>query len=136
MRIFRICDRDADGFLSDDELREFQSKVFGKDLQLQHITAFKDVLIAECEDYDETMAMKGVNFEAFKTFQKIIIRKLKMEVSWQILRHFGYDNNLELKESLWSQDSCLSDQEIKTARSFELTKGASDFLAGLYKQYQ
>jgi hypothetical protein len=70
--------------------------VFGKDLQRNHVTAFKEVLVAECEDYDEAMAIKGVTFEAFKTFQKIIIRKLKMETSWQILRFFGYDNSLKL----------------------------------------
>jgi len=28
--------------------------VFKKDLQINHITAFKEVLVAECEDYDET----------------------------------------------------------------------------------
>jgi hypothetical protein len=70
--------------------------VFGKDLQRNHVTAFKEVLVAECEDYDETMAIKGITFEAFKTFQKIIIRKLKMETSWQILRFYGYDNSLKL----------------------------------------
>lgn len=59
-------------------------------------------MMAECEDFEETHAIIGINFEAFKTFQKILIRKLKMEVSWQILRFFGYDNNLELKESLWN----------------------------------
>jgi mitochondrial Rho GTPase 1 len=32
LRIFRICDKDGDGFLSDDELRDFQSVIFGKDL--------------------------------------------------------------------------------------------------------
>lgn len=32
LRIFRICDKDKDGFLSDDELKDFQLVVFGKDL--------------------------------------------------------------------------------------------------------
>ena len=40
--------------MSDDELKEFQLAVFKKDLQRNHITAFKEVLVAECEDYDES----------------------------------------------------------------------------------
>jgi hypothetical protein len=54
----------------------------------------KEVLVAECDDYDEQTAEKGVNFAAFKTFQKILIRKLKMEICWCVLRFFGYDNSL------------------------------------------
>lgn len=105
LRIFRMSDKDGDGIWSDDELKDFQLVVFKKDLQKNHITAFKEVLVAECEDYDEAQAMKGVNFEAFKTFQRILIRKLKMEICWQILRFFGYDNNLQIRQSLWDDNT-------------------------------
>lgn len=60
----------------------------------------KDVLVRECEDFDEAQALKGITFEAFKTFNKILIRKLKMEICWKILRHYGYDDNLSLEQSL------------------------------------
>ena len=40
--------------------------------------------------------MKGINFYAFKAFQKILIKKLKMEICWTILRYFGYDNDLRI----------------------------------------
>ena len=53
MRIFRICDKDQDGFLNDYELCEFQTYVFKAELQKKHITALKEVLIHDCEDYDE-----------------------------------------------------------------------------------
>lgn len=53
-RIFRVCDKDADGFMNDEELREFQLAIFKKDLQKNHITAFKEVMVAECEDFDES----------------------------------------------------------------------------------
>lgn len=53
LRIFRMSDKDGDGMLSDEELKDFQLTVFKKDLQRNHITAFKEVLVAECEDYDE-----------------------------------------------------------------------------------
>lgn len=135
LRVFRICDLDGDGYISDDELREFQYRVFQKDLQRQHITAFKEVLIAECEDFDETMAVKGITFEAFKAFQRIIIRKLKMDISWQILRSFGYNDNLELCEEIWN-DHTVPQNELDSARSFELTTGATDFLAGLHRRFE
>jgi len=32
LRIFRICDKDGDGLLSDEELKDFQQIVFKKDL--------------------------------------------------------------------------------------------------------
>lgn len=48
-----MSDKDGDGILSDEELKDFQLTVFKKDLQRNHITAFKEVLVAECEDYDE-----------------------------------------------------------------------------------
>jgi Ras family protein T1 len=71
-RIFRILDRDNDGYLSDEELAEFQADVFGEKLQRNHITAFKEVLLSECENagivYDEAQAQKGITFEAFKAF--------------------------------------------------------------------
>lgn len=68
LRIFRICDKDGDGYLSDNELRDFQQVVFKKDLKQHHITAFKEVIIAECSDLDEKESHNGINFEGFKIF--------------------------------------------------------------------
>lgn len=54
LRIFRICDKDQDGYLNDYELCEFQTEVFKAELQKKHITALKEVLIHESnESYDE-----------------------------------------------------------------------------------
>ena len=53
MRIFRILDLDNDGLLNDEELVKFQKDVFDKNLQRNHITAFKEVLVHECDEYDE-----------------------------------------------------------------------------------
>ena len=52
-RIFRICDKDRDGTLDDDELADFQRQVFKANLTKNHITAFKEVLVIECPDFDE-----------------------------------------------------------------------------------
>lgn len=62
LRVFRICDKDGDGHLNDDEFREFQGMIFAQELQRNHITAFKEVLVAEGDDFDEAAALKGINF--------------------------------------------------------------------------
>jgi hypothetical protein len=77
LRIFRICDKDMDGLLNDFELMEFQTEVFKAELQKKHITALKEVLRSECQDVDEAQIKNGVNFEAFKALQRILINKLK-----------------------------------------------------------
>ncbi len=68
LRIFRILDTDNDGYLSDEELTDFQKKVFNQTLKKNYITAFKELLVLECDDFDAAEADKGITFEAFKTF--------------------------------------------------------------------
>lgn len=94
-RIFRICDKNFDGFLDDNEMVELQSSVFGADLEKKHITALKEVLINECgAEFDELIAQKGLNYEAFKNFNRILIQKIKLHICWTLLRHFGYNDKL------------------------------------------
>ncbi len=46
-RIFRICDTDQDGYLDNEELGEFQKKIFTIDLSPGDINAVKEVLVEE-----------------------------------------------------------------------------------------
>lgn len=50
-----------------------------------------------------------------------------MEICWTILRFFGYDNSLLIKQELWD-DKTMKESELKEARCFELKKGSADFL--------
>ena len=43
----------------------------------------KDVLVRECEDFDEAQALKGITFEAFKTKQLAAGFDEVIERSWQ-----------------------------------------------------
>ena len=54
-----------------------------------------------------------------------------MEICWAVLRFFGYDNDLRIISNLWD-DKSIPQQDIDSARSFDLKKGAIDFLAQLY----
>lgn len=44
-RIFRLCDSDKDGLLSDAELNDFQRKCFDAPLQLQELEGIKDLVL-------------------------------------------------------------------------------------------
>lgn len=55
-----------------------------------------------------------------------------MDTCWTILRFYGYDNQLYIRQELWD-DHTISDVELERARCFELKKGAIDFLASLYR---
>lgn len=43
-RIFRLCDRDTDGVLDDEELNEFQFKCFGARLKNDELEGVKEVV--------------------------------------------------------------------------------------------
>ncbi|CDW77076.1 mitochondrial rho 1 [Stylonychia lemnae] len=135
LRIFRICDADQDGFLNDNELQEFQNQVFKAELQKKHITALKEVLILECEDYDETSSLKGVNIEAFKALQKVLIQKLKQQTCWSILRHFGYDDKLLIKQNLWD-DGSVKDEDLDNCKSVELSKSSWQYLHKIFECFK
>ena len=99
LRIFRICDADGDGIMDDQDMTSLQQEVYGQELQKTHLTALKQIIVNdfETEDaaaYDESKAMKGFNFEGFKILMKKSIQKMKGQMCWRLLKHFGYENTL------------------------------------------
>ena len=89
-------------------------------------------MVLECDEFEEKDAIKGITFEAFKTFNKILIKKLKMEICWTILRYFGYDNELRVVRNLWD-DASIPNEDLEEARAFELKKDCLTFLATIFK---
>ena len=78
--------------------------------------------------------MKGINFYAFKAFQRILIKKLKMEICWTILRYFGYDNDLRIVKSLWD-DGSIAEADLVSGRAFELKRDSLVFLSTIFKTH-
>lgn len=87
------------------------------------------------EEYDESKAIKGIDFEAFKTFMLMYIQKMKSHTCWELLRFFGFDSDLHLKWQLL-EDASISEEVLKTARSFELTTEAIVFLKKIFDMYK
>ncbi|KAI4461152.1 rho family gtpase [Holotrichia oblita] len=71
IRIFKICDIDCDGLLSDAELNNFQSRCFNAPLQPHVLDDVKAVLF---------------------------IQRGRNETTWTVLRKFGYNDNLNMSK--------------------------------------
>jgi len=59
-----------------------------------------------------------------------LIRKLKIDICWTILRFFGYANNLEIHQHLWDDNTIPN---LEQTRCFDLKKSAVEFLLSLYR---
>ena len=119
--------------MDDQDLIHLQKEVFDQDLQKPHITALKQIVVND--EYDEAKALKGIDFEAFKTLMKKYIQKMKGQTCWKLLKHFGYDTHLGIKRQIWD-DKSISDEVLGTARSFELTKNAIQYIKKLFNMYK
>lgn len=94
-RIFYLCDKDQDGYLNDEEMREFQAKCFEKPLtddDLENIKASISKIVPAL-DLD-----KGIDQTGFLQLNKIYAEKGRHETIWIILRKYRYTNSLSLDE--------------------------------------
>ena len=119
--------------MDDQDLIDLQREVFNQDLSKQHITALKQIVVND--HYDESQAIKGIDFEAFKTFMKKYIQKMKGQTCWKLLKHFGYDAKLQLKKQLYD-DKTISDETLENARSFELTQNGIMYIQKLFTNFK
>ena len=94
-RIFYLTDKDRDGFWSDDEIRSFQMKCFGKDLAEEEIFDIKHALRKRSL---ETVSPRGISQQGFLLLNKIFAEKGRHETVWMILRAFHYTDSLSLKD--------------------------------------
>ena len=53
--MFRICDRDCDGLLSDVELKEFEREIFQREMNNDHVHRVKQVI----QEYQESKGASG-----------------------------------------------------------------------------
>ncbi|KAJ3338174.1 ERMES complex Ca(2+)-binding regulatory GTPase gem1 [Gonapodya sp. JEL0774] len=94
-RIFRLCDRDKDGVLDDEELNEFQRKCFSTPLQHAELQSVKDVI----RDHDpDGVTETGVTESGFLFLHTLFIQRGRLETTWTVLRRFGYGDDLSLRE--------------------------------------
>ncbi|KAI9219711.1 mitochondrial Rho 1 [Blastocladiella britannica] len=94
-RIFRLCDLDKDGSLSNDELNDFQRKCFDAPLQQQELEAVKEVVL---ENDPGGISEAGITEAGFLYLHTLFIQKGRLETTWTVLRKFGYGEDLSLRD--------------------------------------
>lgn len=95
-RIFYLCDKDRDGYLSDKEIEDFQMKCFGKPLSQEDLVHIKETIQ---KTYPDSVTPSGIDSRGFLHLNKLYAEKGRHETVWIILRTFQYTDNLSLQES-------------------------------------
>lgn len=94
-RIFYLCDKDRDGYLSDKEIKDFQTRCFGKPLNEEDLVHIKDTIQ---KTFMESVTESGIDCQGFIHLNKLYAEKGRHETVWIILRAFQYTDNLSLQE--------------------------------------
>ncbi|GJM96377.1 hypothetical protein PR202_ga13204 [Eleusine coracana subsp. coracana] len=123
-RIFFLCDHDRDGALNDMELNDFQFKCFGAPLQPDGISATRRVVQ---QRMPEGVNEAGLTLIGFLYLNALFIENGGLETAWRVLRKFGYDNEVKLRDDLISVPIIRAPDQ-----TMELTVKAVNFLTGLF----
>lgn len=91
--MFKICDQNNDGLLSDMELGLFQRRCFHMDLESGTLDSLKAVVVKNAAD---GIQEGGLSLKGFLTLNGLFIQRGRHETTWTILRKFGYDDDLSL----------------------------------------
>jgi len=65
---------------------------------------------------------------------KVLIQKMKQQTCWTILRHFGYNEKLQIRQNIWD-DGSLKDEDIEECKNTELSKDANQYLKRLFEAH-
>ena len=122
--IFRRCDQDKDFHLNDKEFLELQEEVFANQLEPLKLDWIKELIQEQCE---HGITAEGINIWGFLHLNKMMIQRLKIDVCWHILSHFGFDKNLEIPIEY--------PLKLKPSQSVELSRTAITFLVSVFKQF-
>ncbi|WVY99004.1 hypothetical protein V8G54_031155 [Vigna mungo] len=124
-RIFILCDQDMDGALNDEELNEFQVKCFNAALQPSEIVKVKSIVQQKVPDGVNSV---GLTFPGFIYVHNMFLKKGRTETLWAVLRKFGYDNDLKLRDDFLPVPSMHASD-----KSVELTCEAVEFLNDIFQ---
>ncbi|CAH1794756.1 unnamed protein product [Owenia fusiformis] len=126
-RIFKICDGDNDGLLSDIELNQFQRRCFNAPLQPQ---ALDDVKAVVRKNTAEGIRNDSLTLKGFLFLHTLFIQRGRHETTWTVLRRFGYSDDLTL-----SKEYLHPPLKVGTGRSCELTAQGVQYLTQLFHKY-
>lgn len=142
-RIFRMYDRDNDGLLSHAELDRFQHETFHVPVYERDLSGWKKV-VTRNNPNEEVVRDGKFTVSGFLAIFDVFISQNRLDVPWQALRKFGYDDNLVLHvpESVKvggesNHPAGAPGQPIPqyNEQSWSLTPSARRFLTDLFHQF-
>jgi Ras family protein T1 len=126
-RIFKICDMDNDGVMSDHELARFQRRCFHMDLEPGTLESLKGVVGKNCP---EGLTSEGLTGKGFLTLNSLFIQRGRHETTWTILRKFGYADDLVPRP-----EALVAPLVLGPGATAELTQPGIDFLTQLFAKH-
>ncbi|KAK2165693.1 hypothetical protein LSH36_46g02053 [Paralvinella palmiformis] len=126
-RIFKICDQDNDGIMSDREIYQFQRRCFNVPLQPQ---ALEDVKAVVRKHIADGILRDGLTLKGFQFLHTMFIQRGRHETTWTVLRKFGYDDSLILQE-----EYLVPRLKIPEHCTTELTHQGYQFFSNLFIKY-
>ncbi|OUM61760.1 hypothetical protein PIROE2DRAFT_69566 [Piromyces sp. E2] len=126
-RIFKLCDLEGDGILTDEEIMKFQKYCFSQPLSEEELFLVKEIIK---ENYPEGVNERGLTQSGFLFLHNLFICQGSVETTWEVLRKYGYDDNLSFRE-----DFIHPKMEIPEECTIELKKEGYDFFKDLFNKY-
>ncbi|CAI5449345.1 unnamed protein product [Caenorhabditis angaria] len=127
IRVFKVCDRDNDGYLNDTELNDFQKLCFGIPLTS---TALEDVKRAVADGCPDGVVSDALMLPGFLYLHLLFIERGRHETTWAVLRKFGYETNLKL-----SEEYLYPRLVVPIGSSTELSPEGVQFVSALFEKY-
>lgn len=122
-----MYDRDHDGLLSHSELDRFQHETFHVPVYERDLTGWKKV-VSRNNPNEEVVRDGKFTVAGFLAIFDVFISQNRLDVPWQALRSFGYDDNLILQvpERVYNGPEDAS---------WSLTSSARRFLSDMFHQF-
>ena len=136
-RIFRMFDKDHDGLLSDAELDRFQRDTYNVAVFDRDLAAWKKVVSRNNPFQSNESVLQDGKFtiHGFLTIFDVFISQNRLDVVWQALRKYNYDDDLNLHVP----DSVTNPQDdmhgLSAGLAWKLSSGAKKFLTQLFQQF-
>lgn len=123
-RVFYLCDKDQDGYLSDDEFLLLQQKCFHKTIDVTELQTIKNTLNSLLPG---SANEKGIKNQGFLLLNKFYVESGRHETIWGILRAFHYTDSLSIDDKV-----LYPKIDIPPYSSVELSPKGYKFLVDLF----
>ena len=96
-RIFRIYDKTHSGVLKNNDFMELHKEIFNLKLENEHMFAINELLkILKNKNVNNINSSNGIDLEGFISLNKVSVFINESQITWNILRKFGYNDELDI----------------------------------------